>query len=167
MSKPAGPYRILFVCLGNICRSPAAQSIMNTLITTHKLNHLLMVDSAGTERYNIGMLSDVRMRSAGGRRNHIFDHRARQFQTSDFDAFDLILAMDKDNLREIRNLARSSEDEAKTALFLEHCQVCADAEVPDPYYGGAEGFEDVLDMLEEGCHNLVQQIIPRLKPVQG
>ena len=143
--------RILFVCLGNICRSPAAEGVMRA-ITDRRGHHAdWIIDSAGTGNYHIGELPDRRMRIHAQRRGYELTHRCRQVRSADFDDFDLIIPMDASNERNLRALAPSAGDEAKIipmASFVRYDHI------PDPYYEGAEGFELVLDLLEDACEHL-------------
>lgn len=154
-----GKRRILFVCLGNICRSPAAEGIMDGIVETAGADGFV-VDSAGTGRYHIGQLPDQRMRVHARRRGLELNHRCRQVTTSDFDDFDIIIGMDSNNVDNLRRLAPSPEAERKimpmSAFFSTYSHF---DHVPDPYYEGAEGFELVLDLLQEGCQNLFNKVV--------
>ena len=151
--------RILFVCLGNICRSPAADGVMRSIVEENGQESRFLIDSAGTGGYHIGDLPDQRMRVHARRRGLELTHICRQVRESDFDNFDLIVGMDESNLRNLRRLAPTVEAEAKivpmaawvdAALRYDH--------IPDPYYDGAEGFETVLDLLQNGCQNLYNSL---------
>ena len=149
------PVKILFVCLGNICRSPAAEGIMKKLTEGLPVE----VDSAGTAGYHIGDLPDARMRSHARTRGYILDSRARQFdETNDFEKFDYIITMDKSNLRDIQSLDRHRKYRNKVSLMTDYAQTLHVSEVPDPYYGGPDGFEHVLDILEDACNGLLKNI---------
>lgn len=152
------PYKLLFVCLGNICRSPSAEGIMNHLIKQHGLEDQIVCDSAGTSSYHIGSPPDRRMTAAAARRNIPLQGQARQFHHSDFEEFDLILAMDKDNYQNIRYLDRDGEYEHKVKLMCDFCRHHTDREVPDPYYGGEAGFNYVIDLLLDACEGLLEQV---------
>ncbi len=146
--------RVLFVCLGNICRSPAAEGMMLSVLQ-EKHAHGWTVDSAGTGNYHIGDLPDPRMRAHARRRGLELPHRCRQVREADFDRFDLIIGMDDSNIARLRALAPTPEDELKVlpmALLLSDKRHFD--HIPDPYYEGAEGFETVLDLLDEGTRNL-------------
>lgn len=151
-------YKILFVCLGNICRSPAAEAVMVSALLRSGLENSVLVDSASTAGWHTGKPSDERMIRAGALRKHTFTHRARQIQPRDLHDFDLILVMDKSNLADVLRLTNDVQLQAKVHLFLPYCKYQGCIEVPDPYYGGVEGFEQVLDMLEDGCRELVRQV---------
>lgn len=151
--------KVLFVCLGNICRSPAAQGVFEDIVKQNDATERFEIDSAGTGNYHIGDLPDNRMRIHARRRGYELTHRARQFRFSDFDEFDLIIPMDDSNKRNILNMAREEKDELKVmpmAYFLNDSNRYD--YVPDPYYEGSEGFELVLDLLEEGALNLYQTL---------
>ena len=168
------PVRILFVCLGNICRSPAAEAVMLDTVGRLGQSHLWEVDSAGTGNYHIGDLADPRMRSHAARRGIRLLHRARQVKASDFHDFDIIIGMDDSNLRNLRAMSPTVETDSKIipmAAFFPGAELAPEQparkgitsvigpfdsydHVPDPYYSGAEGFELVLDMLEAGCRNI-------------
>jgi protein-tyrosine phosphatase len=154
---------ILFVCLGNICRSPAAEGIFKTLVENEGLSDKIRVDSAGTGGWHIGHLPDSRMRAAARRRGIELTHRARQFSSEDFKQFDYILCMDRSNLRDVKSLNRSGFPEDKLKLMTDYLTILQFEEVPDPYYGGEEGFETVLDILAESSANLLKQIKSELK----
>lgn len=151
-------YRLLFVCLGNICRSPSAENIMRHLLTERGMEEEFHCDSAGTSSYHIGAAPDRRMRSAALKRGIDLVGQARQFRRQDFENFDLILAMDRDNYREI--LARDSEGKyrEKVRLMCDFCRHFDEKEVPDPYYGGPAGFDHVIDLLLDACEGLLAQI---------
>lgn len=147
--------RVLFVCLGNICRSPAAEGLMNEVLERNHSQHDWTVDSAGTGGYHIGQLPDPRMRAHARRRGIELTHHCRQVREEDFDDFDLIIGMDDSNIARLKDLAPTIEDEAKVlpmALFLS--DLSRFDHIPDPYYDGAQGFETVLDLLTEATENL-------------
>jgi protein-tyrosine phosphatase len=152
-------YKLLFVCLGNICRSPAAENIMNYLVETNNLSDRITCDSAGTGGYHIGSPPDQRMMAAAAKKLGIdMKGRARQFKKSDFQDFDLILAMDKDNYQYILSLDSKAEYRQKVRLMCNYCSRHTFKEVPDPYYGGIEGFDRVIDLLVDACEGLLQEI---------
>ncbi len=150
--------KLLFVCMGNICRSPAAEGVMLQHLEDAGLEKDITVDSAGTLDYHVGHLPDARMRAAATRRGLSLTHRARQVKPDDLRNFDLILVMDRENLHEIMHLSGARQHEAKIKLFCEFCTEHDAEEVPDPYYGGAQGFEIVLDLLEDGCAEITRRI---------
>ncbi|MCC6510483.1 MAG: low molecular weight phosphotyrosine protein phosphatase [Pirellulaceae bacterium] len=140
---------LLFVCLGNICRSPAAEGVMQKLIDQRGLAERVRVDSAGTSSYHIGEPADRRMRAAAASRGYDLTSRARMIHRADFAKFDLIIAMDHANLRELLSYKESQAGCVRLLSdFLEPHWL---REVPDPYFGGEQGFFEVLDMLEAAC----------------
>lgn len=148
-------HSILFVCLGNICRSPAAEGIMRHIVSEPGATGSWIIDSAGTSRYHIGDLPDHRMRLHARRRGIELTHRCRQVTESDFDDFDLIIAMDSSNYANLRRIAPTPEAQEKIlqmAEFFDSVTPCD--HVPDPYYDGADGFELVLDLLTAATRNL-------------
>ncbi|HIE58298.1 MAG TPA: low molecular weight phosphotyrosine protein phosphatase [Anaerolineales bacterium] len=154
------PQRILFVCLGNIVRSPLAENMFRHLAEQAGLADRYEVDSAGTGGWHVGERPDRRMRQVAARHGFRYDGRARQFQRSDFDHFDLIIAMDAQNRADLRRLARSPEDEAKIHTLREFDPHGGPtAPVPDPYYGGIDGFEEVYTIVERSCRALLDALI--------
>ncbi len=153
--------KVLFVCMGNICRSPTAEGMFRHQLRLRDLHERVWVDSAGTHAYHVGSPPDPRARRAAlGRGIDLGDQRARQVQAEDFEAFDYILAMDEDNLAHLESLC-PSEHRAKLSLLLSYAPHLGIREVPDPYYGGNAGFERVLDMIEAACEGLLQAIAER------
>lgn len=153
-------YKILFICLGNICRSPAAEGIFKDVVDTAGLSAQFEIDSAGTGRYHIGQLPDSRMRRQASRRGITLDHCCRQVAADDFDHFDMIIGMDDSNISNLRHMAPTVEAQKKIhrmAEFIDRSRFAYD-HVPDPYYEGTEGFELVLDLLENSCENLLKSI---------
>ena len=143
---------VLFVCLGNICRSPAADGILRRMVSDSGLSDLVEIDSAGTYGGHAGDLPDPRMRRAASLRGYDLRHRARQVREEDFDRFDMIVAMDDMNYEALHRLAPSREAAQRIFRMTEFCrQHPGRTHVPDPYYEGREGFELVLDLLEDGC----------------
>ncbi len=153
------PYRLLFVCLGNICRSPSAENIMNHLIREAGLEKEIVCDSAGTSGYHIGSPPDRRMSAAAQRRGIELVGAARQFDRSDFEKFDMILAMDRDNYEGICGSDRAGKYRSKVHLMCDFCTKHTLREVPDPYYGGEEGFNQVIDLLLDACEGFLNQIV--------
>ncbi|MEO0968983.1 MAG: low molecular weight protein-tyrosine-phosphatase [Cyanobacteria bacterium J06639_18] len=153
-------YKLLFVCLGNICRSPAAENIMNYLIEKQgQSKQDIFCDSAGTSSYHIGSAPDRRMSAAAFQKLGIKMYgQARQFVESDFQEFDMILAMDRNNYRNILALDSTAEYEDKVHLMCDFCTENTLKEVPDPYYGGAEGFNRVIDLLMDACGGLLKHL---------
>lgn len=157
------PYKLLFVCLGNICRSPTAENIMNYLIEQENLGQSIVCDSAGTCSYHVGSPPDSRMTAAARARGIDLVGQARQFKATDFVAFDLILAMDQENYRDILALDPQGQYRHKVRLMCDFCQQHTLKEVPDPYYGGPEGFNRVIDLLLDACQGLLQTLIQAQK----
>jgi protein-tyrosine phosphatase len=151
-------YKLLFVCLGNICRSPSAENIMNHLVQEAGLGDRIECDSAGTSSYHIGSAPDRRMTVAAKARGIDLVGRARQFERSDFEAFDLILAMDRDNYEAICALDRAGKYRDNVRLMCDFCTRHTLKEVPDPYYGGPEGFNQVIDLLMDACEGLLNYV---------
>ncbi|MFM7365346.1 MAG: low molecular weight protein-tyrosine-phosphatase [Cuspidothrix sp.] len=152
-------YKLLFVCLGNICRSPSAENIMNHLIDQRGLTDTIVCDSAGTADYHIGAPPDRRMSTAAENKlGFKLRGQARQFQLSDFQEFDLILAMDKSNHDDILAVDPSGKYHSKVRLMCDFCSKYTLKEVPDPYYGGMEGFNQVIDLLMDACDGLLKHI---------
>ena len=148
--------RILFVCLGNICRSPTAEVVFRAVAQRDAPDLVLEIDSAGTEGYHVGELPDQRTRQA--RRGYDMSAlRARVVEADDFEHFDLILAMDRENLRALERRAPAHARE-RIRLFLEFAPEAGIGEVPDPYYGGPNGFEDVLDLIEAASRGLLEHL---------
>lgn len=150
--------RVLFVCLGNICRSPAGENIFSHQVAEAGLTDHLDCDSAGTAGYHIGKSPDSRMSKTMRNRGYEVTGGARQFVPRDFDTFDLILTMDDDNYRDILSQARSNEDRKRVRRFTDFCTGHDESEVPDPYYGGDEGFEFVADLIEDGSAGVIEHL---------
>ncbi len=151
---------VLFVCLGNICRSPAAEGVFRAIVEREGAQHRFDIDSAGTGSYHVGDLPDRRMRVHARNRGYELTHICRQADIEDFDRFDLIIGMDASNIRNLRSMAPSVEATRKIRPMAEFFSPGAAYDhVPDPYYEGAEGFERVLDLLEDGCRNLYDSLI--------
>ncbi len=156
--KEGNPIRIMFVCLGNICRSPAAEGIMKSLVEKEGLDGKIVLDSAGTGSWHVGDLPDKRMRMHGAKRNYNFCTRAQQFITEDFDKYDLIVVMDDSNYTNVKSLAVTQEHVNKIHRMREFLKKYPYDHIPDPYYTGDSGFELVLDLLEDGCQGLLEYI---------
>ncbi|MBL9143189.1 MAG: low molecular weight phosphotyrosine protein phosphatase [Verrucomicrobiaceae bacterium] len=151
-------FKLLFVCMGNICRSPAAEGVMLHKVREAGLANRIEIDSAGTGGWHAGDAPDSRMRKHAQQRGYALDSVARQVRMQDFTDFDLILVMDQQNLREIRPFASDPSLMKKVRLFCEFAEDREEIEVPDPYYGGEAGFEQVLDIVENGCDHLLAHI---------
>lgn len=154
--------KLLFVCMGNICRSPAAEGVMRDLVAKANLESRVHIDSAGTGGWHAGARADHRMRTAALARGYDLTSMARQVKESDLEEFDLILIMDEQNRRDLRAFDREQLHVAKVRFLCEFCTEHDEKEVPDPYYGGAQGFEKVLDLLEDGCEGLLRHVQLRL-----
>lgn len=151
--------RILFVCLGNICRSPAAEAMMQMLVERNGLADRVVLDSAGTYGGHSGERSDARMRHAAAARGINITHRARQVREEDFERFDMIIAMDDNNYEALFRLAPDREAQQRIYRFREFLRHNLNwSYIPDPYYEGHEGFELVLDLLEDGCSTLLEKL---------
>ncbi|MFZ3025070.1 low molecular weight protein-tyrosine-phosphatase [Pseudomonas sp.] len=153
--------RVLFVCLGNICRSPTAEAVFRQQLSEAGLDAQVAVDSAGTSDWHVGKPADIRTRLAAQRRGYDMTAlRGRQVQVEDFSRFDLILAMDASNMAELQAL-QPADSHAELDLYLRRYQLALD-EMPDPYYGGEEGFEHVLDLAEQAAACLLAEVRGRL-----
>ncbi len=156
--------RILFVCLGNICRSPTAEVVFRSVAAREAPDLRFELDSAGTAAYHVGQAPDARTRAAALRRGYDLSLlRARVVEPRDFDQFDLILAMDRENLSELRGRAPRSAHE-RIRLFLEFAPELGATDVPDPYYGAANGFEEVLDLVEAASRGLLRHLRQSMPP---
>ena len=149
--------RILFVCLGNICRSPIAQGIFEDLVRREGLEGEIYIDSAGTHSYHIGQAPDPRAQESARRRGlDLGSQRARRIRPEDCEEFDYVLTMDEENYRSVSALCRSRSVVVRS--FLDYAPNRSETEVPDPYYGGPEGFEHVMDLVEEASEGLLEEI---------
>ncbi len=153
--------KILFVCLGNICRSPAAEGIFTQKIKERDIENVFVVDSAGTGGWHIGNLPDQRMRTTALSKGIELTSRARQIEENDLYEFDHILVMDKDNLNAVKSLIKDDMHtmNSKIKLILSYSKKSQLDEVPDPYYGGQNGFEKVLDLLNDAIEELIDSLI--------
>ncbi len=150
-------FRVLFVCMGNICRSPAGEAIFRRFIAARGFSHCIEVDSAGTIAYHQGEPADERMRLAAATRGYQLNSRARQVQREDLDTFDLVIAMDHKNLDDLARLDGGGATIRLLGSFLPECQESTSVlDVPDPYYGGNAGFENVIDMIERACPTMLK-----------
>lgn len=155
--------RILFVCLGNICRSPAAEGVMSELTRSNGVPGQFEIDSAGLYGGHAGELPDKRMRIHAARRGYALTHRSRPVTLTDFDYFDLIVAMDDSNYHNLLNMATTPEESKKVVKMIDFARNHPYADhVPDPYYEGAEGFENVLDLLEDACNGMLDELMCKL-----
>lgn len=149
--------RILFICLGNICRSVAAEEVFRVKAAAAGCAADYELDSAGLIDYHEGELADERMRRHAARRGYVLTHRSRPVKDEDFDRFDLIVAMDDDNVRRLARLAGKTERHARIVRMTDYLQRLEAGFVPDPYYGGAQDFEHVLDLLEDAADGLLDR----------
>jgi len=152
MSKPKS---VLFVCLGNICRSPTGEGVLQHLVHERGLEDKVFIDSAGTIGYHDGNSADSRMMEHASKRGYDLQSRSRKIVDEDLDRFDLVIAMDRENLSDILSI---DETATNVKLFSDFLDDSWPADVPDPYYGGADGFETVLDMIEAGCPNILDEL---------
>jgi protein-tyrosine phosphatase len=158
-TPPVPHVRVCFVCLGNICRSPTAEGVFRRLVEDAGLSAVITIDSAGTAAYHVGESPDRRSAAAAQRRGYPLGGRSRKFERDDFDRFDYVLAMDRENERELLRLAGRDEVGAKVRLLRSFDPDSEpDDEVPDPYYGGADGFERVVDICVAGCRGLLAHL---------
>ncbi len=153
------PQRVLFVCLGNICRSPTGEALLKVVVTENGLGGSIDVDSAGTGAWHVGEAPDRRMTAAAARRGYRLEGRARQVEASELGEWDLVIAMDQQNLSDLQSLPGAGQ--AHIRLFSDFLPPGSPVDVPDPYYGGPEGFDRVLDLVEEGCANLLEELVMR------
>lgn len=166
MTEGSRRIRICFVCLGNICRSPTAHGVMARLVAEAGLSTAIEVDSAGTAAYHVGELPDERSREAARRRGIELTHRARQFAAADLDRFDLVVAMDGDNLSRLHRLRQLADDRTRPPILLLRSfdpTAAPGAEVPDPWDGDDDGFEEVLDQCERACAGLLDHVRDQLR----
>jgi protein-tyrosine phosphatase len=151
-------FHVIFVCTGNICRSPTAHGVFRQRVRDAGLDAQVRVDSAGTQGYHVGDPPDARSQAHARTRGYeLADLRARQLAAVDFAQADLLLVMDEDNLR-VAQARCPAEHRARLHRFTEFCRVHRSRDVPDPYYGGADGFERVLDLVEDGCDGLLAHV---------
>lgn len=155
--------QVLFVCLGNICRSPAGEGILKKILSDRGFAERFIVDSAGIGDWHVGDLPDIRMRRHGNLRGYCFDSRARQFVKEDFDRFDYIFVMDDANYKALKSKSRTAADMDKvymTGSFLHHHP--GNTFVPDPYYGDDDDFELAIDLLEDACETIADKLIKQI-----
>lgn len=156
-------YSVLFVCLGNICRSPTAHGVFRQLLANHGLAAAVTVDSAGTSNFHPNSPPDARSQTHAAKRGYdLSDLRARQIRAQDFAAFDLVLVMDWDNLTQVKQQC-PPEHHHKVRRFTEFCERFDSPVVPDPYFGGAKGFEQVLDLIEDASAGLLNHVRMQLR----
>ena len=151
--------KLLFVCLGNICRSPAAEAVMKHLVEERNLSHLFYINSAGIGAWHTGQLPDKRMRVQGAARGYLFDHRAQQVKREDFLRYDYLIGMDDENIHDLRRLAPDKESADKIICLANYLQKYAgEPTIPDPYYEGTKDFIRALDLIEDACKGLLDAL---------
>lgn len=152
------PFKLCFVCLGNICRSPTAEGVFQHLVNERELQPYFEVDSAGTSAYHVGESADNRSQQTAQQHGITLHSKARQFESSDLDYFDLILAMDQENLSNIQRLDNGGSFDNKIGMLRDFDPEPGTGEVPDPYHGGTRGFENVFQIVKRSCSNLLDQL---------
>ena len=158
MHNQQKPVKVLFVCMGNICRSPTAEGAFHKLVQDNNLGSVIAVDSAGTHAYHIGSSPDNRAQATALKREvDLSSLRGRQFTEQDYYDFDYLLAMDNSNYRDMKKLD-PSDGKGQLFLFMDFAQQHSETEVPDPYYGGGQGFERVFDMVQDASQGLLDHI---------
>ena len=157
--------KLLFICLGNICRSPAAEGIMRQMVEERALFNDIIVDSAGIGSWHVGEMPDPRMRKHAARRGYdLSPLRARQFRSDDFQKFDYIIVMDEENYHDVMERGGVYADARKVLRMKDYfIRYKGQQSVPDPYYGGAEGFERALNLIEDGCEGLLKDLVNKIK----
>ena len=157
------PYRVIFVCMGNICRSPMAELVFRQQLELAGLAGQVVADSAGTGDWHIGDPADRRARAALERRGYPTEHRARQFETTWFAERELVIALDRDNARQLKRLAPTREISDAVRLLRQFDTNAEAVDIPDPYYGDAAGFDEALDQIEPSCAGLLEHLAIELK----
>ena len=157
------PYKLCFVCLGNICRSPTAEGVFQHLVNERSLQPYFEVDSAGTSAYHVGESANNKSQQTANRHGITLHSKARQFESFDLDYFDLVLAMDQENLTNIKRMSNGSTEEAKIGMLRDFDPDPGDGEVPDPYYGGIQGFENVFQIVKRSCVALLDRLESNIK----
>lgn len=152
------PYKVCFVCLGNICRSPTAEGVFQHLVNERELSPYFFIDSAGTSAYHIGEPANSKSQWTANQHGVKLHSRARRFDASDLDEFDLVLAMDQENAKNVRRLSRNSRHSEKVKLMRDFDPQPGNGEVPDPYYGGMDGFQNVFHIVKRSCENLLDEL---------
>lgn len=158
MNSKRTPQRVLFVCLGNICRSPAAEIVLRTLVEKANLTDRVEIDSAGTIGHHAGAPPDSRMKAALEQKGYQVTGSARQILNEDLKHFDLIVTMDESNLEQVRSMDPGKIYHEKIRPFVGFCKTHTDLRVADPYYGGQRGFEHVIGLLEDGCEGILDEL---------
>ncbi|NGP75312.1 low molecular weight phosphotyrosine protein phosphatase [Balneolaceae bacterium YR4-1] len=160
------PYKLCFVCLGNICRSPTAEGVFQHLVNERNLQAFFEVDSAGTSAYHVGESANSKSQQTAQQHGITLHSKARQFESFDLDYFDLVLAMDQENLTNIKRMSNGDADDVKIGMLRDFDPQPGDGEVPDPYYGGIQGFENVFQIVKRSCVNLLDRLEPNIKRSQ-
>lgn len=155
--------KILFACLGNICRSPIAEGIFRDIVEKNGNSNNFEIDSCGTAAYHVGELPDARMRKTASKHGITLNHKGRQIKNSDLDYYDLILVMDRSNYQDVIHLCQSHEQKRKVKFLREYDLKSSNNEVPDPYYGGTNGFEEVYQIVVIACQNLFIELVKNKK----
>jgi protein-tyrosine phosphatase len=163
----ASDLSVLFVCLGNICRSPTGEGVFQRLVDERGLGDRIRVDSAGTAAYHVGERADRRMRQAAEARGYDLESRARQATRDDFREFDLVIAMDRENHSDLAALADGGGAPDNLRLLSDYLPAGSPVDVPDPYYGGPEGFERVIDLIEQAAPAILDDLLSRAAPGSG
>lgn len=166
MNRPisvANPFKICFVCLGNICRSPTAEGVFQHLVNSRELGRLFFIDSAGTSAWHIGEPANSKSQKTANRYGIKLGSRARMFEEEDLREFDLILAMDRDNLDELLKMDRSNQFREKIRLLRDFDPEPGNGSVPDPYYGGLDGFENVYNIVYRSCEQLLNELVEQIE----
>ncbi|MEE9258988.1 MAG: low molecular weight protein-tyrosine-phosphatase [Nitrospinaceae bacterium] len=155
-------FEVSFVCLGNICRSPLAHGVFETLLAREGLDNVILSSSAGTSHWHVGQMADPRMRETAKRKGIVLKNRARQFQPKDFNQFDLVLAMDQSNFSRLEEMAPGKVPDHQLKLFRSFDpESNGEMDVPDPYYGGERGFENIFQIIERTCPKILEFIKSR------
>lgn len=157
------PYKLVFVCLGNICRSPTAEGLFIHKVKQNELENYFYIDSAGTAAYHVGESANSKSQATANKHGIHLPSKARQFEYADLEEFDLILPMDAENYKNIRHLDRKDRFNDKIIMMRDFDPEPGDGNVPDPYYGGQQGFENVFQVLDRSCEALLNQLIPNIE----
>lgn len=157
------PYKLVFVCLGNICRSPTAEGIFLHKVKQHGLENYFYIDSAGTAAYHVGEGANSKSQATANQHGIHLPSKARKFDYADLEEFDLILPMDSENFKNIHELDRKGRFTDKIKMMRDFDPQPGDGEVPDPYYGGQQGFENVFQILDRSCEALLQELRPHIE----
>jgi protein-tyrosine phosphatase len=157
------PYKLCFVCLGNICRSPTAEGVFQHLVNERSLQPYFEIDSAGTSAYHVGESANSKSQQTAKQHGITLHSNARQFESFDLDYFDLVLAMDKENLTNIKRMSNGSPENVEIGMLRDFDPQPGDGEVPDPYYGGIQGFENVFQIVKRSCVNLLDRLESNIK----